>query len=59
MVSKVTSHREPSSVAAKGNRPAHDKGNIKVDDNIEVEQSLNFKVDPLMFKKALDIEAKR
>ena len=55
---KETSQREASSTTVEGNTLSHDKGKRKVVDNAEEEQSRKFKVEPLVMKEALEIEAK-
>ena len=51
--------RAPSLAVAEGNKPTHDKGKRKVVDSTKTDQSCKFKVDPLVLKAYLEIEAKR
>jgi len=44
---------------AEGSRPAHDQDRRKVVDSAGAEQRCKFKIDPLVMKEALEIEAKR
>lgn len=59
MVSKATSRRAPIAVVTEVNIPTRNKGKRKIVDDEEAEQRCKFKVDPLVQKVALSIEAKR
>ena len=59
MVSEATSRRAPSSAAAGGNIPTHDKGKRNIVHNAKAEQSCRFKAYQLVKKEDLEIEAKR
>jgi len=55
----VASQLVAPSSAVEGNTPTCNEWKRKVVDNIKAEQSCKFKVDPLMKKLALEIEAMR
>lgn len=55
----IASQRLAPSTTAEGITPACDEWKRKVVDIIEAEESCKFKVDPLMTKAMLEIEAMR
>ena len=56
---ETTSQRLAPSATVEHNTPRRDENKSMVVDSVEAEQTYNFKVDPLMKKSALEIEAMR